>query len=188
MNIATEKRPCVFGSGGGVSPVGAAKSLGREVGYARKCQVVSTPEIPASGRSQRKSCYVTAHVLQEDFNEATIAADATACRRRPVWRELLLGWLAESFSGKSAADNSRRLQSSGCQTLPIRSGTGRLGDHRCFGILAVQGRYKRDSGLLSSFSVCLVSHYRGQKIRPPHATGPRSPLCSASSHGLNPES
>ena len=60
-----------------------------EVGYARKCQVVSTPEIPASGRSQRKHCYVTAHVLQEEFNEATIAADAFACRRRPVWRELL---------------------------------------------------------------------------------------------------
>jgi hypothetical protein len=30
-----------------------------------------------------------AHALQEDFNEATIAADAFACRRRPVWRELI---------------------------------------------------------------------------------------------------
>src|SRR5271157_4881599 len=62
---------------------------GRKVAYARKCKLVSTPEIPASGRSQRKNRYVTAHVLQEDFNEATIAADAFACRRRPVWRELL---------------------------------------------------------------------------------------------------
>jgi len=34
--------------------------------------MVLIPEIPASGRSQRKHCYVTAHVLQEDFNEAII--------------------------------------------------------------------------------------------------------------------
>src|SRR5664279_737353 len=67
----------------------SGKSLGRVVGYAPKCQLVSTPEMPASGRSQRKNRYVTAHVIPGAFNEATIAADAFACRRRPVWRELL---------------------------------------------------------------------------------------------------
>src|ERR1039457_4208526 len=81
------------------------------------------------------------------------------------FRGAALRGLAESFSGESAADNSRRLcssacqtvgqremcpapgkhrglQASGCQTLPIRSVTGQLADHSSFGILAVQGRYK----------------------------------------------
>ena len=36
----------------------------------------------------------------------------------------------------------RSLHAYACQTLPIRSGVGQLGDRRCSGILAVQRRYK----------------------------------------------
>ena len=36
----------------------------------------------------------------------------------------------------------RCIQASACQTPPIRSGAGQLGDPRCFGILAVQRQYE----------------------------------------------
>ncbi len=83
--------------------------LGRFVADSIPIIVSQHEVVPKPGRSQREDRYVTPHVLQEDFNLAPIAADAFACRRRAVWRELV----------------SRRLQASACQTLRLVTGIER---------------------------------------------------------------